>query len=71
MSILNTIISFFLIVQLSSGNLEMLFNISNIFKVNTIHSVESCGADGSGCQLFTFLWFKKCICPPKPKSNLP
>ena len=68
MPILNIIISFFLIFQFSLGNLDILFNISNISKANDTQYIEECG---EGCQLIKFLWIKRCVCKPKPKSNLP
>ena len=66
--IINIIISFFLIFQFSFRNLAILFNMSNISKANELQSVEECG---DGCKLIEFWFFKRCYCPPKPKSNLP
>ena len=69
MPIINIIISFFLIFQFTLGDLDILYDMSNISEANALQSVEECG---DGCQLIKFLWFKRCICPPKPKSsNLP
>ena len=70
MPILNIIISFFLIAQFSLGNLDILFNMSNISKANELYSIESCGEEGRGCQLIKFWFFKKCWCPPKPEDKL-
>ena len=66
MPVLNIIISFFLIFQFSLGNLDILYDMSNISKANALQSDEECG---EGCRLFEFLWIKKCICPPKPKNK--
>ena len=68
MSILNIIISFFLIFQFSLGNLSILSNMPNISKADEFFFVQECG---DGCRLIEFWFFKKCYCPPKPKSNLP
>ena len=70
MPILNIIISFFLFFQFSLGKVDYFFNMSNISKANELYSVESCGEDGSGCELIKFWIFKKCWCPPKPKENV-
>ena len=70
MPILNIIISFFLIAQFSLGNLDILFNMSNISKTNELYSIESCGEEGKGCQLIKIWFYKKCWCPPKPKDKL-
>ena len=70
MSILNIIISFFLIFQFSLGNLAILSNMPNISKVNELYSVEACGEEGSGCYIIRiFFIYKKCICPLKPKNK--
>ena len=68
MSILNIIISFFLIFQFSLGNFDILSNMSNVSKANELYSVEECG---EGCFVIN-LWFfgKKCWCPTKPRENL-
>ena len=70
-SILNIIISFFLIFQFSLGNLAILSNIPNISKVNELYSVESCNEaeESRGCQTMKFWIFEKCICPPKPRDK--
>ena len=70
LSILNIIISFFLIFQFSLGNFDILSNMSNVSKANELYSIESCGEDGAGCELIKFWIFKKCWCPPKPKENV-
>ena len=63
MSILNIIISFFLIFQFSLGNFDILSNTSNVSKANELQSVEECGEN---CRVIRILWFwKKCICPFK------
>ena len=66
MSILNIIISFFLLFQFSFGNLDILSNMSYVTKVNELYSVEECG---EGCRLIKFLIWTKCICPPKPTKK--
>ena len=66
MSILNIIISFFLIFQFCLRNLDILYDISNISKANALQSDEECG---DGCRLFKFLWMKRCICPTKPENK--
>ena len=66
MSILNIIISFFLIFQFSLGNFDILSNMSNVSKANELYSVEECG---DGCRVIKFLWIKRCICPPKPTKK--
>ena len=63
LSILNIIISFFLIFQFSLGNFDILSNMSNVSKANELYSV-SVDECGDGCRLIKFLWIKKCICPP-------
>jgi len=68
MSILNIIISFFLFIQFSLGGLGISFNMHDISKVNESQSVQECG---DGCKLIKFLFWERCICPPKPKTNLP
>ena len=70
MSIINITISFFLIFQFSLGNLDILFNMSNISKANELYSIESCGEEGKGCQWVKFWFYKKCWCPLKPKDKL-
>ena len=70
MPILNIIISFCLMVQFSLGNLDILYDMSNISQSEELYSVESCGEDGSGCELIKFWIFKKCFCPPKPRENV-
>ena len=67
MSILNIIISILLIFQFSLGNMDILFNISNVSKANELYSVDE---EGRGCQLIKFWFFKKCWCPPKPEDKL-
>ena len=64
MSILNIIISFFLIFQFSMGNFDILSSMSIVSKANELYSVEECG---DGCRVFKFLLIKKCICPPNPE----
>ena len=67
--ILNIIISFFLIFQFSLGNLNILYDLSNIPKKDKLYSVnEDCG---TGCRLIKFfgIW-SKCWCPAKPKTNI-
>ena len=66
MSILNIIISFFLIFQFSLGNFDISSNMSNVSKANELYSVEECG---DGCKLIKFLIWTKCICPPKPTKK--
>ena len=68
MPILNIIISFFLIFQFSLGNLIILYDSSNIPRINQLYSVEDCG---EGCRLIKFWKFTKCWCPTKPKHILP
>ena len=70
MPILNIIISFLLFFQFSLGNLDILYDLSNIPQTNELHSIKSCGEEGRGCQLIEFWFYKKCWCPPKPKDKL-
>ena len=56
MSVLNIIISFFLIFQFSLENFDILSTVSNVSKENELYSDEECG---DGCRLFEFLWIKK------------
>ena len=67
-SILNIIISFLLIFQFSLGNLAILSNMPNLSNANELQSLQECG---DGCKLIKFLFWERCICPPKPKTNLP
>ena len=63
MSILNIIISFFLIFQFSLGNFDISSNMSNVSKANELQSVEECGEN---CRVIRIFWFwEKCICPFK------
>ncbi len=68
-SILNIIISFFLIFQFSLGNLDILNDLSNIQKINQLYSVEDDDC-GEGCRLIKFWKFRiRCWCPTKPKNK--
>ena len=68
-SILNIILSFFLIFQFSLGEMDILFNMSNISKANELDSIETCGEEGEGCIIIGFWFLKKCLCPPKPENK--
>ena len=68
MPILNIIISFFLIFQFSLGNLNILYDLSNIQRINQLYSVQD--ECGEGCYIIN-LWFKTiCWCPFRPRENL-
>ena len=69
--ILNIIISFFLLFQFSLGNMDILFNMSNLSKANEIYSIESCNdaEEGRGCRTMKFWIFERCICPPMPREK--
>ena len=64
MSVLNIIISFFLIFRFSMENFDILSTMSNVSKKKELYSVEECG---DGCRLIKFLWIRKCLCPPQPE----
>jgi hypothetical protein len=67
MSILNIIISFFLIFQFSLANLNILYDLSNISRIDQLYSVEEdCG---TGCRLIKVWIWTKCWCPTKPKNK--
>ena len=68
MPILNIIISFFLIFQFSLGKLDILYDLSNIPRINQLYSVEDeeCGA---GCRIIRLWRFTRCWCPTKPKNK--
>ena len=66
MSILNIIISFFLIFQFALENFDILSNMSNVSKANELLIIQECG---DGCRLIQFFIWTKCICPPKPREK--
>ena len=68
MPILNIIISFFLIFQFSLANLNILYDLSNISRIDQLYSVEEdCSA---GCRKIKLWKWAKCWCPAKPKTNI-
>ena len=67
MPILNIIISFFLIFQFSLGNLTILYDLSNISRIDKLYSVEEdCG---TGCRLINVWIWTRCWCPTIPKNK--
>ena len=68
MPILNIIISFFLIFQFSLGNLNILYDLSNIQRTNQLYSIEDEDC-GQGCRVIRFWKWTKCWCPTKPKNK--
>ena len=57
-----------LIFQFSLGNLNILYDLSNISRIDKLYSVkEDCG---TGCRLIKVWIWSKCWCPTKPKTNI-